>query len=117
MLFTKRLKEFRKAAHLTQQELGSKVFVSKSSISSYENGTKQPKLETLVLLADVFHTSIDQLLGKDLYMIAENDQMYGISLAKEELVLIQKIRNRPLLYQLLVDKMDPTLDEIERKIR
>lgn len=50
-------------------------------------------------------------------MIAENDQKYGISLAKEELVLIQKIRNRSLLYQLLVDKMDPTLDEIERKIR
>lgn len=41
--------------------------LSKSMISKYERGEREPKMETLVLLADFFECSIDYLVGRTNY--------------------------------------------------
>ena len=48
VLFCKRIKELRKEAGLTQQELGDKLNVTKGSICSYENGTRMASLDVLI---------------------------------------------------------------------
>ena len=41
--------------------------LSKSMISKYERGEREPKLETLIVLSDFFDCSIDYLVGKTNY--------------------------------------------------
>ena len=48
VLFSKRIKELRKEAGLTQQQLGDKLNVTKGSICSYENGTRMASIDILI---------------------------------------------------------------------
>lgn len=58
-----KIKMLRTERGLTQDQLGKKLNLSKSSISKYESGQKIPTLETLVNIAALFHTSLDALVG------------------------------------------------------
>lgn len=61
--FGKRLKALRQEAGLTQEQLAERVWVSKAAISNYELYERSPSPEILVKLANVFHVSVDYLLG------------------------------------------------------
>lgn len=62
--FSKRLTDLRQSKGLTQNELAELVNVSRSALSLYELGKREPDYETLVRLADFFDVSVDYLLGK-----------------------------------------------------
>ncbi len=64
MEFSRILKEERIKANLKQSELAKQTGLSVQTISGYETGTREPKLETLILLSDTFGITVDQLLGK-----------------------------------------------------
>lgn len=53
----------RKKQGLTQEELARLVNVSFQAISKWETGNSTPDISALPLLANVFHCSIDSLLG------------------------------------------------------
>ncbi len=57
-------KNLRLRDNLSQQELADKLGVSKSSISMYENGNREPDLETLEKIADFFNVDMDFLIGR-----------------------------------------------------
>ncbi len=57
------LKELRNIANMTQTELGKKLNLSKSAIAHYETGANLPSLKTLMEYADLFHTTIDYIVG------------------------------------------------------
>ncbi len=63
MDFGMRLKELRKEHNLTQEELGKKIGVTKSSMSLYEKGEREPSKDSLMKMADIFGVSIDYLVG------------------------------------------------------
>ena len=63
--FSTRLRTLRKGKKLTQKQLGDRVGVTVSVISSYEQGMRRPPYETLLAFAKEFHVSTDYLLGKD----------------------------------------------------
>ena len=63
MEFGKRLKELRRQAGLTQQQLGTQIGVTKSVISFYELQEHSPAPDVLIKLATVFHVTTDYLLG------------------------------------------------------
>lgn len=117
MLLSKRLKELRIENGLTQRELGERVNVTKVSICCYENGTRTPTLDTLIDLANVFRVDLSYLLGSDVYVVADQDNEYGMSMAKEEIDLIKELKNHPDLYQQLINDPKRTLDLIEKKLR
>lgn len=58
-----RLQELREEAELTQRELGLFLHISQRAYSHYENGTRNIPLDTLIRLAQYYHTSIDYLVG------------------------------------------------------
>jgi len=64
MEFAKNLKELRLVNKFTQIELSKKVGVNQSSYSDWERGVSRPEYETLVLLADIFDVSVDELFGR-----------------------------------------------------
>lgn len=57
-------KSLRLSAGLTQEELAAELKLSKSTISMYENGNREPDFKTLEIIADYFHVAADYLLGR-----------------------------------------------------
>ena len=58
-----RLKELRQKNNLTLKELGQKVGMANNTLSQYENGKREPKLETWEALANFFGVSVPYLQG------------------------------------------------------
>lgn len=58
------LKELRNIANMTQTELGQKLNLSKSAIAHYETGNNLPSLKILMEYAELFHTTIDYIVGR-----------------------------------------------------
>lgn len=65
MDFAKRLTLLREQKGLTQDEMAKKLNISRSALSLWEIGKREPNFETLKLLADFFGVSVDYLLGRD----------------------------------------------------
>ena len=64
MSFSSNLKKLRDDREMTQEQLAAALDISKSSISMYELGNRQPDFETLELFADHFNVDMNFLLGK-----------------------------------------------------
>ena len=62
----KRLKEYRARAGMTQDELAEKLFVSRQTISSWENDKSYPDIHSLLMLGEVFGVSLDTLVKGDI---------------------------------------------------
>ena len=63
--FGKTLKELRNSKGLTQKELGDKIYVDQSVISSYEKGSRMQSIgaDNLMKLAQALDTTMDHLCG------------------------------------------------------
>lgn len=59
------LKQYRKAAGLTQLQTAHKIGISLDSIRRYESGTYEPRATELLKMAELFGCSVDELLGKN----------------------------------------------------
>lgn len=57
-----RLKELRKKNHYSQEYVAEKLNISRQAISNWENEKSAPDLENLMLLADLYNLSLDELL-------------------------------------------------------
>ncbi len=62
MNFGKNLQILRKMTGMTQEELAERINVSRQTISKWELEAILPEVEKLVLLCELFHCSIDQML-------------------------------------------------------
>lgn len=63
MNFNERLRALREDKDLTQTTLAKNVNVDQRSISFYEKGKFEPKIETIKAIAKFFNVSTDYLLG------------------------------------------------------
>ncbi|WP_197483485.1 helix-turn-helix domain-containing protein [Paenibacillus elgii] len=48
----------------TQKSISNKLGVAASTYSNWERGERQPDLEVLIRLADIYQISLDQLVGR-----------------------------------------------------
>ena len=64
MKFFNILKELRAEKGLTQTELAKALGITRSRLSMYETGDREPDFETLELFADFFNVDVDYLLGR-----------------------------------------------------
>ncbi len=61
-IFGKRLKELRVNKGISQQKLGEDLGFCNQTISFWENGSREPDLDTLVKISQYFEISIGDLL-------------------------------------------------------
>ena len=74
MEFNEKLQELRKREGMTQEELASRLYVSRTAISKWESGRGYPSIESLKAISRLFSVSIDELLSSDdILTIAEQD--------------------------------------------
>lgn len=67
----KQIKMCRQEAKLSQEELADRVYVSRQTISNWENDKSYPDVNSLVLLSEVFHISLDKLIKGDIEMMKD----------------------------------------------
>lgn len=63
-----KLKELRLNTGLTQEELASKLGLSRVNYTRYENGKVNPDYETIIKLADFYDISLDELFDRKKYL-------------------------------------------------
>ena len=59
-----RLRELRRARHITQLKMALDLNMSQNTISRYESGEREPGVTELIRIADYFRVSIDYLLER-----------------------------------------------------
>lgn len=64
-MFPERLKALRTERNLTQEELSKMVNVSSKTVGAWERGTRQPSIEAITKLAEIFNVTTDYLLGQN----------------------------------------------------
>ncbi len=62
----KQIKKYRSEFNFSQEELAEKVYVSRQTISNWENDKNYPDIKSLLLLSTVFEVSLDTLVKGDL---------------------------------------------------
>lgn len=78
-----KLKELRKKNNFTQSEVAQKLQLTRPTYNAYEQNICEPNIDTLIKLADFYHTSIDYLVGRKTELINLN----GIKPTKKRLIL------------------------------
>ena len=73
-----RLKELRVSENLSQNEIAKQIGLKQFTYSNYETGVTEPKIQTLIDLADYYGVSLDYLVGRNFNnefgYIAEKDK-------------------------------------------
>ena len=67
----KQIKIHRQEARMTQEELADRVYVSRQTVSNWENDKSYPDVNSLVLLSEVFQISLDKLIKGDIDVMKE----------------------------------------------
>lgn len=65
MELNSQIKKYRSKMNWSQEELAEKVYVSRQTISNWENGKSYPDIHSIVLLGAVFNVSLDELIKGD----------------------------------------------------
>ncbi|KRL00112.1 helix-turn-helix transcriptional regulator [Liquorilactobacillus capillatus] len=110
-MFSQRLKELRTSKDYTQEYVGKIVHVSSKTVGAWERGTRQPNIEAIQVLSDLFNVSTDFLLGKnsegkhsqdkiDLKSFLDEDLEKGMTYANEELTEEDKEKLKIALTQI-----------------
>ena len=75
MEFNEKLQELRKRKGITQEELASQLYVSRTAVSKWESGRGYPNIESLKLIAKYFSVTVDELLSSgEAISLAEENQ-------------------------------------------
>lgn len=88
----KQIRKYRQEAQISQEELASRVYVSRQTISNWENDKNYPDVNSLVLLSEIFQISLDELIKGDIDIMKE-------VIKNEE---IEKMNRYGVIYTLLL---------------
>ena len=79
----KQIKKHRQEVQLSQEKLADRVYVSRQTISNWENDKSYPDVNSLVLLSEIFQISLDNLIKGDIEVMKDVIQ-------KEEIVKMNR---------------------------
>ena len=65
------IKRYRTRLGLSQEELADRIFVTRQSVSNWENSRTYPDLQSLLRLSDLFGLSLDELIKGDIETMKE----------------------------------------------
>ncbi len=76
----KNIKIIRSAQKISQSEFSELFGVSRASVGSYEEGRAEPRIDTIISIANRFSLSIDALLTKELTF----DELYQLNIIEHD---------------------------------
>ena len=107
--FSEKLASLRRERGMTQADLAARLGISKSAVSMYERGNREPELDLLQKMADLFRVSVSSLLGRE-----EDDLLRG---DPELTGYLESLRDRPELRMLFSLTQNATKEDVEAAVR
>jgi transcriptional regulator with XRE-family HTH domain len=92
-----RLGELRKSRKWSMQETADRLGIAKSTYAGYESGYREPSLQALSQIADLFETTVDYILNRDFRPNVELSELLN---SKETILSLDQI---PLSPEELID--------------
>lgn len=80
-----KLREIRKSKNMTQQEVAEKLNCDVTTYARYEIGDRNPPLEILIRLSELFDVSLDFLVGRQGY--------YETNLTRKERAILSAFKD------------------------
>ena len=65
------IKKYRGEFNLSQEELAEKIYVTRQTVSNWENNKNYPDIQSLLRLSELFQVSLDQLIKGDIDIMRE----------------------------------------------
>ena len=90
-IIAKNFKKLRLFKNMNQTEFSELFGITRSSVGSYEEGRAEPKLETLLKVADLFKLTVDAIIRKELTVNQIARFEYPLPKSKDINELEQKI--------------------------
>lgn len=81
--WTSRVRAGMKAKGYTQDDVASRLHVTRGAISHYLNGIREPNLNQVKELAKMLDMSLSELLGDDATFINDETQLKAVDIIKE----------------------------------
>lgn len=104
----KRLKAARIAKGVTQTELAARIGVTAQAVSSFEKGTKEPKMEMVKRIAEALGISVAELYGRtDLTDLWSNAACRGYCL-----IAMRRANLRPGVQRRVLIVLEQCFDDI-----
>jgi transcriptional regulator with XRE-family HTH domain len=72
-LISDNIKYLRKKLGLTQEQFADRIGIKRSLVGAYEEGRADPRITNLINMADIFGTSVDILINKDVSRMNESE--------------------------------------------
>ena len=85
----KQIKKYRTEMKFSQEELSEKIFVSRQTISNWENNKNYPDVKSLLLLSSLFNVSLDILIKGDLEEMKEQIKKEDIDKFKRDATIFE----------------------------
>ena len=86
MGLNEKIKKYRKACGMNQITFAERMSVSQSTVASWESGSRTPDINAIMVMADMFGTTTDELLCRSSSVIARHDTQ---ALTEEEQELLR----------------------------
>lgn len=106
-MFPDALRRLRIREGMSQEELGTRLGLAKSTISMYENGSREPSLEMLEAIADLFNVDMNTL----------TDSKASSALTEELQEYLEELKNRPEMRMLFKTAKGTTKEDIEKTVK
>ena len=81
-----KLKAARVKLNLTQEQVAAELFVSRQTISNWENEKSYPDILSIIKLSDLYSVSLDELLKGDRKMIEHLDASTNVVQSNKKLI-------------------------------
>lgn len=120
MELSEKLKKLRADKKITQEKLAEVLHVSRTTISSWENGRSYPDLQMIVVISDYFDTSLDFLLREDKKMIkklsfdTKNKRRFKVLIISLIALIVTVFGLIVLIWNNQISSMNPQKIQIEK---
>lgn len=85
------IKKIRSAKKLSQTDFATIFSLSRGSVGAYEEGRAEPKIDTIIQIANYFGLSIDLLLNKELTV----NELFSFNILNEMLNEVHQFNEKP----------------------
>ena len=106
----------RKQDGLTQEEVAQRLGMSRSALSMYETGKREPDFETMEMLADFYNVNMDTLYGRSASG-SNSPAADGSGLDPELEELLERAKNDPKIRMLFSLTKDAKPEDVEKAIQ
>ena len=112
--FGKALSTLRKNADMTQNEVADRLYLSRQAISKYERGESFPDISILVMIAELFNITLDQLIGYGNPTQGESSILENIAKGNSNIIadnIVDVVNLAPLLKPSILTKLSQQFED------